>query len=200
VFYLNINITPYISTRTTVSIILSTSTAMILTGLEITTRNLVRNLRSITHQQQPCGIDLTLHQISKWTSAATLDFDNTKRSAAKVCILPYDSNQAITLQPGAYLVDFKETVQIPLDCIASVFPRSSLWRSGVSISAGVVDAGYEGAMGALLEVKNPHGVVLYRGSKLAQIVFEELGGVVEGYKGVYQASTSSVGQDGVGKF
>ncbi|KAJ5657998.1 uncharacterized protein N7484_001647 [Penicillium longicatenatum] len=173
---------------------------MILTGLEITTRNLVRNLRSLTHQQQPCGIDLTLHQISKWTSAAILDFDNTKRSAAKVYILPYDSNQAITLQPGAYLVDFKETVQIPLNCMASVFPRSSLWRSGVSISAGVVDAGYKGAMGALLEVKNPHGVVLYRGSKLAQIVFEELGGVVEGYKGVYQASTSSVGRDGVGKF
>ncbi|KAJ6109833.1 hypothetical protein N7486_002068 [Penicillium sp. IBT 16267x] len=172
---------------------------MILTGLEITTRNLVRNLRNITHQQQPCGIDLTLHRISTWISAATLDFDNTKRSAAKVSVLPFDSRQAIILQPGAYLLDFNETVQVPLDCMASVFPRSSLWRSGVSISAGVVDAGYEGAMGALMEVKNPHGVVLYRDSKLAQIVFEELGGVVEVYKGIYQASTSSVGRDGVGK-
>lgn len=172
---------------------------MILTGLEITTRNLVRNLRNVTHQQQPCGIDLTLHKISKWTSAATLDFDNTRREAAKVSMLPFDTDQAITLQPGAYLVDFNETVQIPLDCMASLFPRSSLWRSGVSIAAGVVDAGYEGAMGALMEVKNPHGVVLYRGSKLAQIVVEELGDVVEGYKGIYQASTSSAGRDGVGK-
>lgn len=172
---------------------------MILTGLEIITRNLVRNLRDIAHQQQPCGIDLTLHKISKWTSAATLDFDNTRREAAKVSILPFDTNQAIILQPGAYLVDFNETVQIPLDCMASVFPRSSLWRSGVNISAGVVDAGYEGVMGALMEVKNPHGVVLYKDSKLAQIVFEELGGVVEGYKGIYQGSTSSVGRDGVEK-
>lgn len=80
--------------------------------------------------------------------------------------------------------------------MATVFPRSSLWRSGVGISAGVVDAGYEGAMGALMEVKNPYGVVLYRNAKLVQVVFEELGDIVEGYNGIYQSSTSSVGRDG----
>ncbi|KAL4817744.1 dUTPase-like protein [Aspergillus spinulosporus] len=82
--------------------------------------------------------------------------------------------------------------------MASIYPRSSLWRSGVGITAGVVDAGYEGALGALMEVKNPHGVVLCRDAKLAQIVFEELRETVEGYNGIYQASTSSIGQDGPG--
>ncbi|OOF90930.1 hypothetical protein ASPCADRAFT_211527, partial [Aspergillus carbonarius ITEM 5010] len=154
---------------------------MILSGREVLTRQLVRNLRHIT-QQQPCGIDLTLRQVSAWTSAAIIDFDNTKRQASKTSILAFHpTNNTITLRPGAYLVDFNETVQIPLNCMGSVFPRSSLWRSGVGITAGVVDAGYEGAMGAVLEVKNPHGVVLYRDAKLAQIVFEELGEMVEGY-------------------
>ncbi|KAJ5191290.1 uncharacterized protein N7498_010275 [Penicillium cinerascens] len=171
---------------------------MILSGLEIITRNLVHNLRNISHQQQPCGIDLTLHQISTWASAATIDFNNTKRQAAKTSTLPFTDNK-ITLQPGAYLIDFNETVSIPRNCMASVFPRSSLWRSGVGISAGVVDAGYEGAMGALMEVKNPCGVVLYKDAKLAQVVFEEMGEEVEGYKGVYQGSKSSVGRDGVEK-
>lgn len=171
---------------------------MILSGREIITRQLVQNLRQIAQQQQPCGIDLTLRQISKWTSAATIDFDNTNRQAAKTSILPFSQGQgqAITLPPGAYLVDFNETVKVPLNCMASVFPRSSLWRSGVGISAGVVDAGYEGAMGALMEVKNPCGVVLYRDAKLAQIVFEELGEVVEGYNGIYQSTTTSAGRDG----
>ena len=170
---------------------------MILSGVEIVTRQLVRNLRNVTTQQQPCGVDLTLRQVSKWTSAATIDFDNTKRQAAETSSLPFDSiSHTITLQPGAYLVDFNETVQIPLNCMASVFPRSSLWRSGLGISAGVVDAGYEGAMGALMEVKNPHGVVLHKDAKLAQIVFEEMKESVEGYKGVYQFSTNSVGQNG----
>jgi len=170
---------------------------MIVSGIEIITRQLVRNLRSVSQQQQPCGIDLTLRKVSEWTSAATVDFDNTKRQAAKTSILSFDhASRKITLEPGAYLIDFNETVHIPRNCMASVFPRSSLWRSGVSIHAGVIDAGYEGAMGALMEVKNPNGVVLCENAKLAQVVFEEMGEAVEGYKGIYQSSTSSVGRDG----
>jgi len=173
---------------------------MILSGLEIITRQLVRNLRHVAQQQQPCGVDLTLRQVSEWTSAATIDFDNTKRQAAKISSLPFDNtSRAIILQPGAYLIDFNETVQIPRNCMASVFPRSSLWQSDVGIYAGVVDAGYEGAMGALMEVKNPNGIVLYKNAKLAQIVFEEMGETVEGYSGIYQSSTSSVGRDGTEK-
>lgn len=170
---------------------------MIIGGLDVVARQMVRNLRNVAQQQQPCGVDLTLRWISRWTSSATIDFDNTKRQAAKTEILPFDqTSHSITLKSGTYLVDFNETVKIPRDCMASVFPRSSLWRSGVGISAGVVDAGYEGAMGALLEVKNPHGVTLYKDAKLAQIVFEQMEGMVEGYSGVYQASTSSIGVDG----
>ncbi|KAL5051115.1 hypothetical protein BDW71DRAFT_203139 [Aspergillus fruticulosus] len=82
--------------------------------------------------------------VSEWTSAATVDFDNIKRQGARTSVLPFNARQqAITLPPGAYLVDFNETVRIPRDCMASIFPRSSLWRSGVGIMAGVVDAGYE---------------------------------------------------------
>lgn len=80
--------------------------------------------------------------------------------------------------------------------MGSVFPRSSLWRSGLGVQAGVVDAGYEGAMGALLEVKNSSGVVLHKHAKLAQLVLEQMEREVEGYNGVYQSSTSSVGVDG----
>lgn len=66
----------------------------------------------------------------------------------------------------------------------------------MSVQAGAVDAGYEGAMGALLEVKNPYGVVLYKDAKLAQLVLEQMEQEVEGYNGIYQSSTSSTGIDG----
>ncbi|KAF2755710.1 hypothetical protein EJ05DRAFT_478668 [Pseudovirgaria hyperparasitica] len=82
--------------------------------------------------------------------------------------------------------------------MATIFSRSSLWRSGAKVHAGVVDAGYQGAMGAMLEVKNTHGITLYKDAKLAQIVFQELGEYVEGYSGIYQSSTSSVGRSGTG--
>lgn len=172
---------------------------MILSGPTIVARQLIRGMRSVTQQKQPCGIDLTLRSISEWTSAATIDFDNTNREAAKTRNLPFNhAGETIALRPGAYLVDFNETVKVPRDCMASVFPRSSLWRSGVGLRAGVVDAGYEGAMGALMEVSNPHGIVLHKDAKLAQIVFEQMDQSVEGYAGVYQMSESSAGRDGTG--
>lgn len=67
----------------------------------------------------------------------------------------------------------------------------------MSVVAGVVDAGYEGAMGAMMQVLNPCGVVLHRNAKVAQIVLEEMAETVEGYKGVYQMARDSVGRDGV---
>jgi dUTP pyrophosphatase len=173
---------------------------MILSGREIITRQLVRNLRDLPQQQQPCGIDLTLRRIFEWTSPATIDFDNTKRQAARTSVLSFESNSdSIRLPQGAYLVDFNETVNVPLTHMATVFARSSLWRSGVGIVAGVVDAGYEGALGALMEVKNPNGILLYKDARLAQIVFEEMAEAVEGYNGIYQSSTHSAGCDGVEK-
>lgn len=167
---------------------------MILSGTQILSRNLVQNLLNTSLQLQPCGIDLTLRQISLWTTPATIDFSNVNRKAARTSILQFMDR--ITLKPGSYLIDFNETVKVPRNCMASVFPRSSLWRSGVGISAGVVDAGYEGAMGAMMDVRNPLGVVLYRDAKLAQVVFEELGEMVDGYNGVYQGAGCSVGRDG----
>lgn len=67
----------------------------------------------------------------------------------------------------------------------------------MSVVAGVVDAGYEGAMGAMMQVLNPCGVVLHRNARVAQIVLEEMAETVEGYKGVYQMAKDSVGRDGV---
>ena len=80
--------------------------------------------------------------------------------------------------------------------MATIYPRSTLWRSGILISAGVVDAGYHGALGALMEVKNPHGVTLFENAKLAQIVFHEMAGEVEGYAGIYQGSITSTAYAG----
>jgi dUTP pyrophosphatase len=169
---------------------------MIHSGAQIMGKSLVRGVRHTAQQQQPCGIDLTLKTISQWTSNATLDFDNTKREAAQRSEIPFDAQDRITLHPGAYLVDFNETVKVPCDCMATMFPRSSLWRSGVIISSGIIDAGYQGALGALLEVVNPHGLVLYRDAKVSQIIFEMMSETVPGYNGVYQHSQSSAGLDG----
>lgn len=171
-----------------------------LSGAAIVRRGIVRNLLSIKHQQQPCGVDLTLRRVLAWTSAATIDFDNSRRQAANTSELRFSGKpEAVTLATGAYLVEFNETVKIPLDCMAEVYVRSSLWRSGTHLTAGAIDAGYEGALGALLDVRNPHGAILCKNAKLGQIALHQLEGKVAGYSGIYQYSENTNGKDGQAK-
>ncbi|KAI1164552.1 dUTPase-like protein [Nemania serpens] len=180
---------------------------MLVSGASIIKQGIVRNFRSIPQQLQPCGVDVSLRRVLRWTSPATVDFDNTRREAARTAEMPFSANgngigaaaetegAVVKLPQGAYLVEFNETVHIPLDCMGQLFVRSSLWRSGVVLSAGVVDAGYEGSLGALLDVRNPAGVVLYRHAKLAQVVVHRLEERVKGYDGVYQNSLHVLGRD-----
>lgn len=94
------------------------------------------------------------------------------------------------LKEGAYLVEFNETVDMPLSMMGQIFVRSSLFRSGALLSAGVIDSGYKGAVGVMLQVVNPHGLLLFRNARLAQMVFHQMSEPVEGYSGVYQGSES----------
>lgn len=139
-------------------------------------------------QAQPCGVDLSLSHVSKWTSAGSVDFDNQHRANASTERLPFTAGR-IHLDAGHYMVSFNETVDMPLDVMGQVFVRSSLWRSGAVVTAGVMDSGYRGAVGGMLQVVNPHGITLYENARLAQMVFHEMSESVQGYDGVYQGST-----------
>ncbi|KAJ7085653.1 putative dUTP diphosphatase Dut [Mycena belliarum] len=166
---------------------------MILPGRAVFTRQIVQGLLSAKSQVQPCGIDLSLKRVLAWTSAGVVDFDNTHRKTAPTTELPFqkgrdasDSELRMHLGPGAYLVEFNETIDVPLDVMGSLFVRSSLFRSGALVSAGVMDSGYKGAIGGMLQVVNPHGLTLFKDAKLAQFVFHQMAEKVEGYSGVYQ--------------
>lgn len=79
-----------------------------------------------------------------------------------------------------------ESVNVPLDLVGQIFVCSSLFRSGALLSAGMMDSGYRGAVGAMLQVVNPHGLVLHRDARLAQMVFHQMSEPVVGYGGTYQ--------------
>jgi len=176
---------------------------MIIPGHSLLARNIVTGLKSATQQVQPCGIDLTLRRVLQWKTAGVIDFDNSHRKTADTVEVAFTETSAgmssspqvshcngttkyVHLNPGAYLVEFNEKVDTPLDPMGQIFVRSSLFRSGALVSAGVMDAGYHGAIGGLLQVINPHGLTLYQNAKLAQFVFHTLAEKVTGYSGVHQ--------------
>ncbi|KIJ34566.1 hypothetical protein M422DRAFT_35070 [Sphaerobolus stellatus SS14] len=171
---------------------------MILPGYQLISRGIIRGIVSAKSQVQPCGVDLTLKHVLAFTGAGVIDADNTRRQTASTRTIEFTERheaegkilRSLQLKPGSYLVEFNETVDTPLDTMGQLYVRSSLFRSGAVVNAGVMDAGYTGAIGALLQVMNPHGIVLYENAKLAQFVFHQMSEEVEGYSGIYQNQTS----------
>lgn len=182
---------------------------MIIPGRVAFGRNIITRLLSADKQMQPCGIDLTLKRVMTWSSPGAIDFTNAHRKTAQTVEVPFQRRSRsrsatsetsessaqgietdyIDVACGSYLVDFNESIDMPLDLMGQIFVRSSLFRSGALVHAGVMDSGYQGAIGAMLQVVNPHGLRLYRDAKMAQIVFYAMSELVEGYNGVYQGRT-----------
>ena len=90
-----------------------------------------------------------------------------------------------------YLCTTKERVNMPSDLIAFILPRSTLFRSGVSLRTAVVDPGYVGALTLGIKNESEHEFTLEKNSRIAQIVFSKVYGKAENYSGKYQGGRIS---------
>lgn len=80
------------------------------------------------------------------------------------------------LMPGVYtMMSTLEEVTLPDDVMGVVFPRSSTNRRFIALDmTGVVDAGYQGHLVLPLTNCNIEPIQLYRGERIAQMVFHRL--------------------------
>ncbi len=148
---------------------------------------LVENLYDVQQQVQPNGIDLTLKEITLFSSQGSLGTGNQNRALSGTSPLVFDGLGRLDLLPGCYLVTHNEVVNLPKNLMALAMPRSSLLRCGVSIHNAVWDAGYSGRSQSLMVVYNPQGFRLYRNARIVQMVFLFLSReVVQGYQGMFQ--------------
>ena len=147
---------------------------------------LVEGAIDLAVQVQPNGIDLTLRDVSAYTTSGTVDFSNAERLLADTKLLAFVDGKLL-LQPGSYLVTFNEIVHMPADISALGRTRSTLLRCGAALHTAVWDAGYSGRSQSLMTVYNPQGLTLTRNARIMQLVFLRLEQPVsEGYAGRYQ--------------
>lgn len=138
-------------------------------------------------QIQANGIDLRVERIQRLTSPGLLGAADALREPAAREDLQSDKDGWWDLHRGAYVITYREKVNLPHDLMALARPRSTLLRSGVAIHAAVWDAGYSGRGEGLLSVLNARGWRLQRGARVLQLVFFRLStATTEGYKGRYQ--------------
>jgi len=145
----------------------------------------------LASQLQPTGVDLRVDRVQRLTSPGLLGAaDNVREPAAREDVVP-DADGWWSLAPGAYVITYKEKVNIPLDLVAFSWPRSSLPRSGVAIHGAVWDPGYSGRGEALMVVQNARGFRLQRGARVLQIVFFRLSSATaDGYRGRYHGENA----------
>lgn len=147
---------------------------------------MVEGCVNLAEQLQPNGIDLTLRDAARLTSAGQIGASNDDRRLPDTAPLPFAADGFITLAPGCYLITYNEVVNMPVDVTALGRPRSSLLRTGADIGTAVWDAGYSGRSQSLLTVHNPAGLRLQQNARLMQLVFFRLDAATTGYAGKYQ--------------
>lgn len=92
-------------------------------------------------------------------------------------VVELEKGQFFDLLPGEHiLVSSLESVKLPDDLMAVMYPRSSINRKGISVDqTGIVDSGYEGQL--VIPIRNntaSQTVRLYPGERFCQLVFERL--------------------------
>jgi dUTP pyrophosphatase len=119
---------------------------MIIPGHSLLARNIITGLKSATHQVQPCGVDLTLRRVLRWTTPGVIDFDNSHRKTADTVEVAFTETSAslpsppqsphcngttkrVHLDPGAYLVEFNEKVCISLNDFQNELMRGLIIES-----------------------------------------------------------------------
>jgi len=147
---------------------------------------LVEGWLDLEAQLQANGFDLTLREVAMPQSAGKITVANSQRVVSELAPLVFDGLDYMELIPGAYIITYNEVVHLPKNIMALGRPRSSLLRCGVTVGTAVWDAGYSGRSQSLMVVYNPGGFRLQRNASIIQLVFFQLTGETEGYRGVYQ--------------
>ena len=138
-------------------------------------------------QVQQAGIDVTVAEVHEFTSAGTIDLDNTRRVKAETRKLEWGEDGMLHLKPGPYRIVLNEHFRIPADVAGIMRPRSTLSRNGAALATAVWDPGYEGRSEVLLVVFNPHGLNITKDARIGQILFFRMEEKAEKlYEGAYQ--------------
>ncbi len=146
--------------------------------------NIIKEYIDLELQTQIAGFDLTICDIMKLSNGGEIDFDNSSRK-----IPDHESIEPINnrwkLKPGGYIVKYNEIVEVPLDAVAIVLPRSSLMRTGGTLCSAIWDPGYKGrGIGLMITYAE---ITFHKNARIAQIMFiKNQEKTNKGYSGTYQ--------------
>lgn len=134
---------------------------------------------------QPSGVDLRVKVVYRLKNGGYLGVKD--RRTPDIEVVDKEVGRKVVLNPNEFvLVETMEKVNMPNDISAIILPRSSLFRCGASLHTAVVDPGYIGTLTFGMKNLSQFPFEIEIGSKIGQIVFEEVKGNTKLYNGKYQ--------------
>ena len=148
------------------------------------------------------GVDLRLGAVYKITEGgAFIQGDRQQvlgsRKGVKTQILAEFKKRKrdqewVVIKPGDYyLVSTLEIINTPKDLMPVLYPRTSLFRSGLLLLNSKTDPGYKGTLTMGLKNLSEFDVKLQIGARICNIVFFKIEGKTLSYRGQHQGGRIS---------
>lgn len=142
------------------------------------------------------GFDLRLSGIHTLEGKGSLLVET--RQTPKATPLDPDSDGIFTLEPKRwYLATTMETMNLPANMAAMIFPRSTLFRSGVELHTSITPPGYEGQLTFGLSVSQEEGFRIALGARFCHLVLMQVRKGSTKYRGQWnQGRVDSPNEEG----
>ena len=141
------------------------------------------------------GFDLRLKSLACVAAGSGSLRESTRRTPEST-LLAADVNQCFFLEPGkTYLASTIEEFNLPESMAALFFPRSTLFRSGVSFGSSVLPPGYVGPMTFSLSNYHTEPFEIQIGARFAHVILQSVTGEIGLYKGQWQGGRISQPDD-----
>lgn len=159
--------------------------------------NLVENLcEREKNNPEGAGFDLRLGEIYELEGEGFLGVE--ERNTPKINLigkynneLPENENYFI-FEPGKYyLIKTIEKVNLPVTISGIIFPRTTIFRSGLSLFNGIVQPGYSGELTFGLCNLGKSNIKISFGARIVHITFHEVFGEGNQYRGQWQGGRVS---------
>jgi deoxycytidine triphosphate deaminase len=152
-------------------------------------KKLVEDLSERELKKPDVGFDLRINELYEVVGEGFLHIEDRRTPELK---LVAKGSGKFKLKPNtAYVMKTTETVNLPGGVLGLIFPRSTLYRSGIVLLGGIVDPGYKGALSFGLFNLGPKGFEIEIGARAAHILFFEVKGETQLYRGQWQGGRVS---------
>ena len=137
------------------------------------------------------GFDLRLGEIYELESDGFLGVE--ERDTPKIKLIgSYNSAKPETenffiFEPGKYyLIKTMEKVNLPINLSGIIFPRTTMFRSGLGLFNGIVQPGYSGELTFGICNLGKSNIKISFGARIVHITFHEVLGEGNEYRGQWQ--------------